>query len=144
MFTSLHKLTVEWGDCDPAGIVFYPRFFEMFDAATANMLECASGRSRAALIHDFAALGWPLVDTRAAFHAPVTFDDEVLIKSRVVCVGRSSFEVAHELYKGELHCASASEIRVWSVRVSAGIKSAPIPDEVRDALSVQTVAANES
>ena len=28
---SVHEITVEWGDCDPAGIVFYPRYLEMFN-----------------------------------------------------------------------------------------------------------------
>ena len=28
---------IQWGDCDPAGIVFYPRYFEIFDASTTAM-----------------------------------------------------------------------------------------------------------
>ena len=30
---------IEWGDCDPAGIIFYPRYFEFFDAWTAALFE---------------------------------------------------------------------------------------------------------
>ena len=33
-FTFRRQLTVEWGLCDPAGIVFNSRFFEYFDAST--------------------------------------------------------------------------------------------------------------
>ena len=35
MFSNTRHRTIEWGDCDPAGIVFNPRYFEWFDAATA-------------------------------------------------------------------------------------------------------------
>ena len=32
-----------WGDCDPAGIVFYPRYFAMFDHSTVLLIEAALG-----------------------------------------------------------------------------------------------------
>jgi len=32
MLKNTHTQTIEWGDCDPAGIVFYPRYFAYFDA----------------------------------------------------------------------------------------------------------------
>ena len=134
MFAHTHKLIVEWGDCDPAGIVFYPRFFAMFDAATAFLLEEASGRSRAALISHYEILGWPMVDTRAVFHAPVSFDDKVEIKSEILRVGRSSFDVEHELFRESVRCVTASETRVWSTKSREGISSHPLPDELRSAL----------
>lgn len=30
MYVNRRRVTIEWGDCDPAGIVFYPRYFAMF------------------------------------------------------------------------------------------------------------------
>ena len=38
MFTSTRTTRVEWGDCDPAGIIFYVRYFEFFDVSTAVLL----------------------------------------------------------------------------------------------------------
>lgn len=32
MLINRRTIRIEWGDCDPAGIVFYPRYFEWFDA----------------------------------------------------------------------------------------------------------------
>ena len=34
MLVNRRIVRIEWGDCDPAGIVFYPRYFAMFDAST--------------------------------------------------------------------------------------------------------------
>jgi len=42
-FIYRRKLTIEWGQCDPAGIVFNSRFFEIFDASTWQMFEAALG-----------------------------------------------------------------------------------------------------
>ena len=41
------QLTIEWGQCDPAGIVFNSRFFEMFDFSTWMLFEAALGVKRA-------------------------------------------------------------------------------------------------
>ena len=46
-FTFRRQLTVEWGHCDPAGIVFNSRFFEMFDISTWMLFEAALGVKRA-------------------------------------------------------------------------------------------------
>ena len=37
---------IEWGDCDPAGIVFYPRYFAMFDSCTTALFSQALGMSK--------------------------------------------------------------------------------------------------
>ena len=42
-FTYRRQLTIEWGQCDPAGIVFNSRFFEIFDTNTWKMFEAALG-----------------------------------------------------------------------------------------------------
>ena len=43
MLVNRRAVAIEWGDCDPAGIVFYPRYFAMFDASTAALFAHALG-----------------------------------------------------------------------------------------------------
>jgi 4-hydroxybenzoyl-CoA thioesterase len=137
MFSNSHDLTVEWGDCDPAGIVFYPRFFAMFDAATAFLLEAASGMPRARLIRHYAVLGWPMVDTRSIFRRPVTFDDRVRIDSHATRVGTTSFTIEHRLLHEDILCVECTETRVWAVPGGepGSVKSQPLPDALRLRLS---------
>ena len=47
MLTNRREVEIEWGDCDAAGIVFYPRYFAMFDASTAYLMEKALGMKKA-------------------------------------------------------------------------------------------------
>jgi 4-hydroxybenzoyl-CoA thioesterase len=132
-FTTKRTLKIAWGDCDPAGIVFNPRFFEFFDASTWGLFEAALGVSQ----HDFAAhygiVGIALVDARGNFMKPVAFGDDVEIVSRVTEFRRSSFDVEHKLInKGEVS-VEGRETRVWAVRRPGdpdAIATAPIPPEV--------------
>ena len=112
--TNSRTLIIEWGDCDPAGIVFYPRYFAMFDTSTARLIEAVAGQRKAELIAAHGIVGWPMVETGARFSSPASFGDEVRIDSSITRVGRSSFGIAHRLFKGATLCIEASEARVWA------------------------------
>ena len=125
------KVRIEWGDCDPAGIIFYPRYFEIFDASTAALFERALGLTKFEQLKRFDFAGYPLARTRAKFIRPTRFGDDVTVDTSVK-FGRASFEIEHRLsLKGEI-CVECSETRVWVVRDSAtgAIKSQPVPADV--------------
>ena len=65
MLTSNRTVRIGWGDCDPAGIIFYPRYFEIFDAATSALFERALGLTKLELIKIHNIVGFPLARTRA-------------------------------------------------------------------------------
>jgi 4-hydroxybenzoyl-CoA thioesterase len=132
--THRRALTIEWGDCDPAGIVFYPRYFAMFDASTAALFAAALGMPKIAWTKRFGILGIPMVDTRASFSIPSAYGDEVVIESRVTAFRRSSFDVQHRLLKADGAVGvEGFETRVWTARDPADparIRATPIPAEV--------------
>jgi 4-hydroxybenzoyl-CoA thioesterase len=114
-FINRRQWTVEWGQCDPAGIVFNSRFFEMFDLSTWLLFEAALGVKAHELTQHFGIMGIPLVDARANFVKPAKFGDIVEIASQVTEFRRSSFEVEHRLsVNGEL-AVEGGETRVWAV-----------------------------
>jgi 4-hydroxybenzoyl-CoA thioesterase len=134
MFTNRRTVHVEWGDCDPAGIVYFPRFFEFFDASTAGLFEKA-GLPKPEMLKKYGIVGIPMVDTRAQFLVPASFGDTVEIESRIADWGNSSFTVEHKLYKNGKLAAEAFEKRVWTVREpgpEGKLKSQPIPAEVKE------------
>jgi 4-hydroxybenzoyl-CoA thioesterase len=127
-------VTIEWGDCDPAGIVFYPRYFAMFDASTAALFQAVLGMPKIGWTRKFGILGIPMVDTRAKFLIPSSHGDEVVIESRVAAFRRSSFDVLHRLLKADGALGvEGFETRVWTARdpdEAGRIRSVPIPAEV--------------
>ncbi len=130
MLVGRRTVIVEWGDCDPAGIVFFPRYFEWFDASTAALFEQA-GLPTAAMLARYNIVGIPLVEARSRFMKASTFGDRVVIESRITAWRRSSFDVSHKLFRGDDLAVEGFETRVWTERVpGGGIKSRPIPADV--------------
>lgn len=133
-FTHRRAVTIEWGDCDPAGIVFYPRYFAMFDASSGALFAAALGMAKPGWTRKFGILGIPMVDTRAKFHIPSIHGDEVVIESRVTAFRRSSFDIEHRLIRPDGRLGvEGFETRVWTARDAENperIRSVPIPAEV--------------
>ena len=133
MLTNARTVRIEWGDCDPAGIVFYPRFFAMFDTSTTALFERALGMKKSRFIEHYGVIGYPLVDARARFLVPVKFSDDVVIESVVKEFRRASFDMEHRLTKDGVLAVEGFETRVWAARDPsdpARIRSVPIPEEI--------------
>jgi 4-hydroxybenzoyl-CoA thioesterase len=133
MLTNIRNVRIEWCDCDPAGIIFYPRYFEMFDTSTTVLIERALGMNKIDYLKAYAFAGHPLVETRARFRVPTRFGDEVAIETALIECGRSSFKVEHRLTKAGALAVEGFETRVWVVRPAddpTRIRSQPIPPEV--------------
>jgi 4-hydroxybenzoyl-CoA thioesterase len=133
MFINRREITVEWGHCDPAGIVFFPNYLAYFDAATNALFLRALGLNKYEMIRKYGITGIPLVDVGARFFIPSVFGEVVTIVSTVAEIKRSSFRVQHRLLKGEALAVEGHEVRVWTSRDPADpekLRSRPIPDEV--------------
>jgi 4-hydroxybenzoyl-CoA thioesterase len=127
------QFTIEWGHCDPAGIVFNARFFEFFDWGTWSLFDAALGVKPHELASVYGIVGIPLVDSGARFIAPARFGDVVELTSRVSAFRRSSFDVEHKLVVRGAVAVEGRETRVWAVRDPADpdkIKGQAIPAHV--------------
>lgn len=131
--TFSRPMTVAWADCDPAGIVFNPRFFEFFDANTWLLFEKALGVKPQDLATTFDIFSIPLVDASANFLRPSRFGDAIEVVSRVRAFRRSSFSIEHRIInKGET-AVEGEEVRVWAKRHPTDpdkITAGAIPAEV--------------
>lgn len=120
---------VRFGHCDPAGIVFFPRYMEMFN----NLVEdwCREELQVSfAEIHERRGWGLPTVHLEVDFLAPSVLG-EILSTSLVVRrVGTSSIGLDIELRGPD----GSDRVRASTVLVLIDAKSrraVPIPDELR-------------
>ncbi|WP_172297317.1 thioesterase family protein [Pseudoruegeria sp. HB172150] len=122
---------IEWGDCDPAGIVFNPNFFRWFDHCTTLLYE-AAGWPKQVMVETFGIAGCPLVETTAKFLAPCRYGEEVEITSTIAEVRNSGFDIRHMLQKDGKVRVEGKETRVWTAcdPETGRLKSAVIPEEV--------------
>ena len=120
--------TIEWGDCDEAGIVFYPNFFYWYDCTFQGLLR-SRGLSQRVLRSDFNATT-PLVDVGSTFRSPIRYEDVVTIEADVVEWADRRFRVAYTVKCGDRLVSTGFEQRAWAVFTeSGGIKGASIPKD---------------
>ena len=131
-FINRRPLAIEWGQCDPAGIVFNSRFFEIFDRSTWELFEAALSVKPHRLAQTYGILGIPLVDVSANFIKPLKFGDDIEVASRISEFRRSSFNVEHTIRVGDKVAVEGLETRVWAARDKATEKmgAIPLPPEV--------------
>ena len=123
---------VQWGDCDPAGIIFYPTYFRWIDAASWALFASA-GYGPKWMRAEHIAL--PLVSAECQFLSPAEHGDRCEVRSRIARFGGKSFVVAHEIVRSDgTMLAKARETRVWGRHVSGPgtpMKGEPIPEELK-------------
>ena len=123
---------VHWGDCDPAGIIFYPTYFRWMDAATwALWASVGYGPKRMTSEH----LAMPLVSADCRFLAPAHPGERCEVRSRIARFGGKSFTVGHDIVRADAtELAKGSETRVWG-RYAGGpgtpLKGEAIPEAVK-------------
>ena len=83
------EIQIEFNHCDPAGMVFYPRYFEMINSVIENFFADVVGRSFAD-IHEAAGSGVPTVNIETKFMHPSRLGEIVLFALRVSKLGQSS------------------------------------------------------
>jgi 4-hydroxybenzoyl-CoA thioesterase len=134
-------VAVDWGDCDPAGIVFYPRFFAWMDKAS-HVIAREMGIPREAMLPPEGDSGFPIVGANAQFLASATMDDRLEVRTWVVRVGRTSLRFRHEISRiaegegGEVLLVRGHEDRVYVKRDATGaFRPAELTPGMRETLA---------
>jgi 4-hydroxybenzoyl-CoA thioesterase len=137
MFVNRKRILIEFGDCDPADIVFFANYFRWFDECTAALF-VAAGLSTRELFRSYGIMGIPVVEANARFLSPSTHGDELEVESGVTEWRKSSFVITHKFFReGEL-TLEGRETRVWAAAhptESHRMKAVPLPKEVIEKLS---------
>lgn len=137
MKSSIYRVAVEWGDADPARIVFYPKYFTWFDAATRHLFVSA-GFKVPDIYDQYGVIGMPIAETNAKFLAPSKFADELEVHSGVSEWSDRFFVVSHKIYNAGTLSVDGYEKRVWAAPhpdKPGRLRALPVPDEIRARLS---------
>ena len=123
---------VHWGNCDPAGIIFYPTYYQWFDAAAWAFFHHV-GYSAKRMRAEHRAM--PLVAADCQFKHPAQHGDHCEVRSRIARWGGKSFVLAHEVLRTDATIlASGTETRVWGQYESgpgSTLKGQAIPDALK-------------
>jgi len=123
------NILIRFSHCDPAGIVFFPRYLEMFNDIVEDWCRDELGFTFAE-IHLKRGWGLPTVHLDVDFFVPSTLGDQLSATLRVNKIGRSSIGVEIAMCGPD----GVERLRGRSVLVfidAATKKSSPIPDDMR-------------
>lgn len=122
---------IRFGDCDPAGIVYHPRYFSIFNGVVEDffrdVVQCTFEQC---LEKD---LGFPVVGIHCDFVKPTRVGELCIAKLWIERLGNSSVRYAMTLEKdGEMR-VKLTETAVC-VNRDGIVKAKPLPDFVRMAM----------
>lgn len=132
------RVKVRFADVDPAGIVFYPRYFEMLNGAVEDWFAQALGLDFRTM-HLEQHIGTPTVRMTVDFTAPGELGDDLTIRITPVQIGRSSCTI-NALFTGD----GRDRVRVESVLVCMDLqtqRSIPWPEAVRARMEQELATA---
>jgi 4-hydroxybenzoyl-CoA thioesterase len=121
----IRAIPIEFNHCDPAGIVFYPRYFEMVNSVVENFFREVAGHSFAAMMHE--GQGVPTARLEVDFHAPSRLGEVPEWRLQVTKLGGSSVGFTIAAWCDGQHRVTAKLVLVW---VEAG-RPKPWPEAVR-------------
>ena len=127
-----HRIPVRFTHTDPAGFVFFPRFFEMFQAVVEDWFSEDLGFRYADIIQQ-RRLGTPVVHIESRFLAPCRLGDDLDIAVSLLHLGNSSFRIC---FRGTV----AGELRLEAICTMVMIslddgRPRPIPDDIRASMA---------
>jgi 4-hydroxybenzoyl-CoA thioesterase len=130
--THVTRFTVEFGDCDPAGIVFYPNYFRWMDASTLHFFRAAGIPPWQKLASETGIIGTPIVDVSARFLRTASYGDLIEIETTIPEWRGKSFVFSHIIRRGPDVLVEGQEVRIFARR------------HPNDAQRIQAVAAPEA
>ncbi len=132
--TTVFSVQVEFGDCDPARIVWFPNFFRWIDASARHYFISAGVPPWHETAAAWGIIGTPIVNTEARFVQTSSYGDQLDIHTCVTHWGRKSFTFSHRVLRGTELIMECTEVRLFAAAKEGkvpGITAMPIPDEVR-------------
>ena len=136
--TTIHTVDIQFGDCDPAGIVFFPNFSRWMDAASlAFFVECGVPRWRE-LVKTRGIVGTPLLEIHTKFVKAATYGETLTIRTWVQEWRDKVFIQVHRVTRanatGEDLICEGCETRAFVKRDDANperLRAIPVPEDIK-------------
>ncbi len=135
--TTTYAVNVQFGDCDPAGIVFFPNFSKWMDAASLHFfMECGIPPWRE-LVKTTGIIGTPLVEINTRFLRPATYGETIHIDTCIIEWNRKTVKQQHTVRRGNTVLCIGLETRAFCVLKApldaASIKAIEVPEFIKTA-----------
>lgn len=128
-----HRIDVTWGECDIAGLVYFPRILDWCHRALEALFNELPGGY--AQFTGPRRMGIPTVRLAGDFSAPIRYGERCAVQVRVRRIGRSSVTFEHTVVGESDHKPRAKFEHVIAVCSLEGPTAVEVPADVRALLA---------
>ena len=130
----VHRVQVQFGDCDPAGIVFFPNFSRWMDESSLSFfMQCGVPPWRE-LVKTRGIVGTPLLEIATRFVTAATYAEDLVVETHVAEWRAKVFVQKHRIVRGETLICEGSETRAFVRRDADNpdrLRAMPIPEDIK-------------
>lgn len=130
----VYEIEVMFGDCDPAGIVFFPNFSKWMDASSLNFFVRCGVPPWRELVKSTGIIGTPLLEINTKFLRSATYGERLQIQTSVLTWREKVFVHQHRVMRGEALLCEGTEVRAFCTQHPedpSRIKAIPVPADIR-------------
>jgi 4-hydroxybenzoyl-CoA thioesterase len=132
--TIVYSVNVMFGDCDPAGIVFFPNYLKWMDASSLNFfIQCGVPPWRE-LVKTTGIIGTPLLEINTKFQRPATYGETLQVHTSIEEWRDKVFIHRHIVKRGDALLCEGTEVRAFCMRQADNldrITAIPIPTDIK-------------
>ncbi len=130
----VYRVNVQFGDCDPAGIVFFPNFSRWMDEASLAFFMALGVPPWRELVKTRGIIGTPLLEIHTKFMRPATYGEAIEVHTCVEEWSAKTFRHRHVVKRGDTVLCEGTEVRAFCIRDPANpdrIKAIPVPEDIK-------------
>jgi 4-hydroxybenzoyl-CoA thioesterase len=130
----VHQVEVHFGDCDPAGIVFFPNFARWMDQSSLAFFRACQVPPWRELTLSRGIIGTPVLETSTRYLMPATYGETIAIHTSISEWRDKVFVHQHQIRRGDDLLCEGREVRAFVVRdhASGKLRAIAIPQDIRD------------
>lgn len=130
----VYDVEVMFGDCDPAGIVFFPNFSKWMDASSLNFFVQCGVPTWRELFKTTGIIGTPLLEINTRFISPATYGERLRVSTSIQEWRSKVFIQRHVIRRGDTVLCEGTETRAFCIRHPDDpqrIKTITVPENIK-------------
>ncbi len=143
--TIVYHVAIQFGDCDPAGIVFFPNFSRWMDAASLHYFMACGVPPWRELVRTTGIIGTPLLEIHTRFLKHATYGESIEIHTSVDEWREKVFIQKHVVMRGQDLICEGRETRIFVKRDAANperLYGIAVPEEIKALCNSTTSTAH--
>lgn len=132
--THIYRVNVQFGDCDPAGIVFFPNFSRWMDESSLHFFMRCGVPPWRELVKTRGIVGTPLLEIHTRFMKAATYGETIEVHTNVEQWAVKVFRHRHVVRRGDDILCEGTEVRAFVVRDAQEpdrLRAIPVPDDIK-------------